>query len=747
MGPAYGAGSVHESLHEGRAGLRLRSAQSRYGLVNRRRALLAGVIGIALLILMVFEPGRYLNLATLKAQQVGLADYVSAHRGAAMVWGFAIYVGATALSIPGAAIMTLAAGAVFGLLWGTVLVSFASTIGATLAFLAARYLLQAVVQARFGHRLAALNRGIQADGPSYLLTLRLIPLFPFVAVNLVMGLTKIRLRDFYLYSQLGMLPATLVFVNAGTQLATIERLSDVVSLPLLMSLALLGLFPFAAKVITGQLKRRRFLADYPPPSQVDRNVIVIGGGSAGLVAALIASAVRAKVTLIEQHRMGGDCLNTGCVPSKALLKAAKQIYQAQHSAALGIRHMQVEFDFAEIMARVARVITTIEPHDSMARFESLGVECLQGEARVLSPYTVAVNGRELSARAIILATGAEPLVPNIAGLEAIDYLTSDTLWGLRSLPARLLVLGGGPIGCELAQAFARFGSQVTIVEQAGRLLPREDDEVSAFVAKTFIDEGLQLELGARAAAFAPTTHGKSLRCVRVAGGEEFTLEFDQVIVALGRRPRVSGFGLEALGMPLTERGTLDVNDYLETHLPSVFACGDVAGPYQFTHTASHQAWYATVNALFGNLKRFAVDYRVIPWCTFVDPEVARVGLNENEARAQAIAYEVTRYDIGELDRAIADGDARGFVKVLTPPGSDRILGVTIVGTHAGDLITEFILAMKYKLGLNKILGTIHIYPTLAEANKFAAGAWRRAHTSPRLLAWLARYHRWRREAC
>ena len=713
--------------------------------MNRSRALLLGLIGITLVLVVALEPGRYLNLTTLKAQQASLADYVNAQRGTAMAWGFVIYVGATALSIPGAAIMTLAAGAVFGLFWGLALVSFASTIGATLAFLAARYLLRGPVQARFGHRLEAINRSIRSDGPSYLLTLRLIPLFPFVAVNLLMALTPIRLRDYYLYSQLGMLPGTLVFVNAGTQLAHIERMSDIVSLPLLLSLALLGLFPFAAKALTRQLKRRRFRADYPPPAQVDRNVIVIGAGSAGLVAALIATAVRAKVTLIEQHRMGGDCLNSGCVPSKALLKAAKQIHQARHAARLGIRHMSVEFDFAEIMARVQQVITAIAPHDSVARFESLGVECLRGEARLLSPYTVAINGRELSARAIILATGAEPLVPPITGIETVGYLTSDTLWQLRSLPTRLVVLGGGPIGCELAQAFARLGSQVTVVEQSTRLLSREDDEVSALVAQVFTEEGVRIELGARATAFAVAPAGKALTCVRVADNSEFALEFDQVIVALGRRPRVSGFGLEELGVPLTEHGTLDVNDYLETHLPSVFACGDVAGPYQFTHTASHQAWYATVNALFGNLKRFAVDYRVIPWCTFVDPEVARVGLNEHEARTRGIAYEVSRYDIGDLDRAIADGDARGFVKVLTPPGSDRILGVTIVGAHAGDLIAEFILAMKYKLGLNKILATIHIYPTLAEANKFAAGAWRRAHLSPRVLGWLARYHRWRRE--
>ena len=713
--------------------------------MTRSRRLLLVVLGIIVVALVALEPARYLTLASLKAQHASLANYVGAQPGAAMAWGLVIYIGVTALSIPGAAVMTLAAGAVFGLMGGLVLVSFASTIGASLAFLAARYLLRDTVQARFGHRLETLNRGVRADGPTYLLSLRLIPLLPFVAVNLLMALTPIRLRDFYLYSQLGMLPGTLVFVNAGTRLATIERLSDVVSLPLLLSLALLGAFPWLAKALMRQLKRRRFRSDYPPPAQVDRNVIVIGAGSAGLVAALIASTVRAKVTLIEQQHMGGDCLNTGCVPSKALLKAAKQIHQARHAERLGIGHMQVEFDFAAIMARVQAVIATIAPHDSVARFASLGVECLHGQARLLSPYTVAVNGRELSARAIILATGAEPWVPALPGIATSGYLTSESLWQLRTLPKRLVILGGGPIGCELAQAFARFGSQVTLVEQAPRLLPREDDDVSAFAAEVFVAEGLQLELGVRAMAFAQTPAGKSLRCARVASGDEFTLEFDQVIVALGRRPRVRGFGLEELGVPLGADGTLEVNDYLETHLPSILACGDVAGPYQFTHTAAHQAWYATVNALFGNLKRFAVDYRVIPWCTFIDPEVARVGLNEHEARTRGIAYEVTRYDIGDLDRAIADGDARGFVKVLTPPGSDRILGVTIVGAHAGDLIAEFILAMKYKLGLNKILATIHIYPTLAEANKFAAGAWRRAHTSPRLLGWLARYHRWRRE--
>ncbi|MBK8960971.1 MAG: FAD-dependent oxidoreductase [Proteobacteria bacterium] len=741
MGPPRSAGgSVHDSLRRGRAPARSRA-------VSRGRAALLAALVIGVLAILALDPGAYLNLATLKAQQARLATWVSADRGTAMAWGFATYVLVTALSIPGAAVMTLAAGALFGFTWGTLLVSFASTLGATCAFLVARHVLRGAVQARFGHRLEAINRRIRSDGPSYLLSLRLVPLFPFVVVNVVMALTPIRVRDFMHYSQLGMLPATMVYVNAGTQLARVESLGDVLTTPVLVSLLLLGLFPLLATHLRDALKRRRFLADHPPPAQVDRNVIVIGAGSAGLVAALIGASLRAKVTLVEQQRMGGDCLNTGCVPSKALLKVARQVHQARHAARLGIRHMSVEFDFADIMARVREVIAEIAPHDSVARFESLGVECIQGNARLLSPYRVAVGEREMSARAIILATGAEPHVPPIPGLDAIAYLTSDTLWDLRRLPPRLLVLGGGPIGCELAQAFARLGSEVTVVDMAAQLLPREDDEVGALLAEVFRDEGIRVELNARATRFVSDDDGRTLMCERTDGDQRhgFSVAFDEVIIALGRRPRVQGFGLEELGVPLTDNGALAVNDYLETHLPSVFACGDVAGPYQFTHAASHQAWYATVNALFGNLKRFAVDYRVMPWCTFVDPEVARVGLNEREARARGIAFEVTRYPLAELDRAIADGATQGFVKVLTPPGSDRILGVTIVGEHAGEMIAEFVLAMKHGLGLGKILGTIHVYPTLAEANKMAAGAWRRAHAWPRVMGWLARYHAWRRE--
>ncbi len=716
--------------------------------MTRRRWLLLAAALLVAVVVVLLEPGRYLSLDYLRQQQATLQAYVRAHPLLASSLGFGIYTVVTALSLPGALVMTLAAGAVFGVLWGTVLVSFASTLGATLAFLFARYLFRDAVQARFGPRLEGINRGISRDGPLYLLTLRLIPVVPFVVINLVMALTPISVRNFYLYSQLGMFPATIVYVNAGTQLAAIESLSDIASPAVLASLGLLAAFPFLARFIARLVERRRFRMRYPPPAGVDHNVVVIGAGSAGLVASYIAAAVQARVVLVEQARMGGDCLNTGCVPSKALLRVARQVHEARHASRLGLGDTEIPVDFAAVMQRVQAVIRRIEPHDSVQRYQALGVECVHGRARIVSPYEVEVGGRRLSTRAIVLATGARPLVPSLPGLAELAYLTSDNLWQLDHLPRRLLVLGGGPIGCELAQAFARLGSQVTVVEMAERLLPREDPPVSALLQQVFADEGIGLELGTRALSFETGPDGNVVHCERVAGddGEALTLAFDEVLVALGRRANVEGYGLEELGVAIAERGTIEVNEHLQTTLPNVFACGDVAGPWQFTHTAAHQAWYAAVNALFGDLRRFAVDTRVIPWCTFTDPEVAHVGLSEQQARDAGTAFEITTYDLGELDRAIADGTARGFVRVLTAPGSDRVLGATVVGEHAGEIIGEFVLAMRHGLGLNKILSTIHVYPTYGEAAKFAAGNWRRAHTAPWLLRGLAWFHRRRRGA-
>jgi pyruvate/2-oxoglutarate dehydrogenase complex dihydrolipoamide dehydrogenase (E3) component len=638
--------------------------------------------------------------------------------------------------------MTLVGGAIFGLAWGTTIVSFASSLGATLAFLTSRFVLRNSIQARFGDKLAAINAGVAKDGPFYLFTLRLVPAFPFFVINLAMGLTPLKTWTFYWVSQIGMLAGTIVYVNAGTEIAKIESLQGILSPGLIISFTLLGIFPLAAKWIVNIINARKVYARWSRPARFDRNLVVIGAGSAGLVTAYIAAAVKAQVTLIEKHQMGGDCLNTGCVPSKALIRSARLLSHIKRAAEFGIRSASAEFDFADVMERVQRIIKTVEPHDSSERYRQLGVECITGDAKITSPWTVAVNARTITTRNIVIAAGARPFVPPIPGIDEVGYVTSDTVWNLRVLPRRLVVLGGGPIGCELAQCFARFGSHVTQVEMLPRILIREDPDISDWVLARFRAEGINVLTGHRATQFKTENGQKVLICEH--DGNNARVEFDELLCAVGRIANTAGYGLEELGIPVSKTRTVETNEFLQTIYPNIYACGDVAGPFQFTHTAAHQAWYAAVNALFGGIRKFKADYSVIPWATFTDPEVARVGLNEQDAKQQGIAYEVTNYGIDDLDRAIADEEAHGVVKVLTMPGKDKILGATIVGEHAGDLLAEYVAAMRHGLGLNRILGTIHIYPTLAEANKYAAGAWKRAHQPRQLLAWIERYHAWMR---
>ena len=688
---------------------------------------------------------RYLSLEYVKSQQGQLEAWRAANPLVAALSFFGLYIGVTALSLPGATILTLAAGAIFGLGWGSLIASFAASIGATLAFLMSRVVLRDWVQAKFGERLAAINEGVRKDGAFYLFSLRVVPLFPFFLINLAMGLTRIRVLTYYWVSQIGMLLGTLVYVNAGTQLARIDKLADVASPGVLASLALLGLFPLIAKKGVELFRARKATRRWKKPARFDRNLVVIGAGSAGLVSAYIAAAVKAKVTLVEKHRLGGDCLYTGCVPSKALIRSARFLSLVKRAPEFGMRSAHAEFDFSDAMARVQRVIQAIEPHDSIERYAGLGVDVVMGSARIVSPWEVEVTQADgqvsrLTTRSIVIATGARPFVPPIPGIEQVEVLTSENIWNLRQRPERLVVLGGGPIGSELAQTFVRLGSRVTQVEQALRLLMREDVDASDLVTARFRIEGIDVLLDHTAKRIEVIDGEKVL--IAEHANAEVRIAFDALLVAVGRHANLTGFGLEELGV--TTGRTVEVNAYLQTNFPSIYAAGDVAGPYQFTHTASHQAWYAAVNALFDPFKKFRVDYRVIPWATFVDPEVARVGLNELEATEKKVPYEVTTYALDDLDRAIADGEAHGFVKVLTVPGKDRILGATIVGEHAGDLLAEFVLAMKHGIGLNKILGTIHTYPTMAEANKAVAGNWKRAHAPQRLLAWVERFHAWRR---
>lgn len=698
---------------------------------------------VSLIILFFnFNLGSYLTLDYLREQQSSFQNFYQLNPLKTLGTYFIIYVLSTALSLPGAAVLTLAGGALFGLGTGLVLVSFASTLGATLALLVSRFLLRDLVQSKFKDSLGAINAGIQKEGVFYLFSLRLIPAFPFFMINLVMGLTPISIGKFFWVSQLGMLPGTAVFVNAGTQLSQLQSLKGILSPSILFSFVILGIFPLIAKTVLNYYKENKILRTFKKPKKFDYNIAVIGAGSGGLVSAYIAAAVKAKVVLIEKHKMGGDCLNTGCVPSKALIKSAKIISYIRRHKEFGLKNATVEFDFSDIMDRVQNVIKTVEPHDSVERYSGLGVECLSGTAKILSPYEIAVNGKIITTKNIIIATGGRPAAPPIKGVEKIKFLDSDSIWSLRTKPSNLLVIGGGPIGCEIAQCFQRLGAQVNLVQRGPRILHREDIEAAHLVQESFKRDGIKLHLDAIAKEFIIENNKNYL--IIETNGRDSRIEFDQVVMALGRKANISGFGLEELGVTITPQGTIEVDPFLRTNYPNIFAVGDVAGPYQFTHTAAHMAWFAAVNALFGSLKKFKVDYRVVPWCTFTDPEVARVGLSEDEAKEKKIPYEVSIYGLDDLDRAIADQEAHGIVKVLTVPGSDKILGAMITGDHAGDYIVEFVSAMKHRFGMNKILGTIHIYPTLGEANKYVAGVWKKNHAPQTLLGWVQKFHAWRR---
>ena len=704
------------------------------------KIVIVAVIVVLIGVFVSYDLHQYLTLEYLNSKHQVFDRYYQDHKLFSVLIYFGIYVLVTALSLPGATVLTLAGGGLFGFWVGFLVVSFASSIGATCAFLVSRFLLHDWVQKKFGSRLQAINSGVEKEGAFYLFSLRLVPIFPFFVINLVMGLTPLKTGLYYLVSQIGMLPGTIVYVNAGTQLGQLDGAAGILSPALLVSFALLGIFPLIAKRLLALFQARKVYAGYQRPTRYDYNLIVIGAGSAGLVSAYIAAAVKAKVALIEKAQMGGDCLNTGCVPSKALISSAKLLHQTKKTADFGLQVTPGKADFAQVMQRVRDKVAKVAPHDSIERYTQLGVEVIQGEARITSPWTVSVNGKTLTTRSMIIATGAKPFIPAIKGLEDIPYLTSDNLWQLNELPKRLVVLGGGPIGCELSQAFQRLGAQVTLVEMSPHLLGKEDQEVSDFARELFSAEGVDVFTGHKAVAVETVAGQQQLICQ--VENEQVTIPFDHILVAVGRQANVSGFGLEELGIETGTTGTLENDPFLRTRFPNIYCAGDVAGPYQFTHTASHQAWYAAVNALFGRLKSFKADYRVIPWCTFVDPEIARVGLNEKEALAQGLAYEVTRYDLADLDRAITENADRGWVKVLTRSGSDKILGATIVGAHAGDILAEFVLAMKHGLGLNKILGTIHSYPTFAEMNKFTAGEWKKAHAPQAVLRWVAKYHTW-----
>ncbi len=718
--------------------------------VRLKRALI--LTGLALLLVALWLiAGRLVpDLAALKGAVGSLRQAVAAHPVAAGAAFFGLYAASAALSLPIAIWLTLAGGALFGFGFGFALVLTAATLGAALAFLVARHLLRDRVGGWLGaDRAGAIGRGIDRDGTFYLFTLRLIPAVPFFAVNLAMGLTRLPLAQFVWVSLLGMAPATALYVNAGTRLAELEGLRGILSPAIALSFVALGLFPWAARAALGVWTRRRAYARWTRPAAFDRNLIVIGGGAAGLVSAYVAAATGARVTLVEGGAMGGDCLNRGCIPSKALIRSAKLAHQMRHGAALGLGDVEPPLSFRRIFQRIDSVIATIAPHDSVERYAALGVEVLTGHARLTDPWTVEVTKADgassrLTGRAIILATGAEPLLPDLPGLDQVGALTTDTLWQALAAydtpPGRMLILGGGPVGVELAQALQRLGVQVTLAEAGQRLLPREDKDVSALAETVLRREGVEVLISARVTSCGSGEGGKWAEIATGAG--PLRVPFDEMIVAIGRKARVQGFGLKELGIPAGR--VIETNDYLETLYPNIYVAGDAAGPYQLTNAAAHQGWHAAVNALFGFVRRIRPSYTNLPRAIFLDPEIATLGLTEAEAAERGIAVEVTRFDLASFDRAVADGSTEGFVKLITRPGRGRILGAAIVADHAGDLIAELALAMRNGLGLGHVLRTPHAYPTLADAVKLAAGQWRRAHVSPRLLAMLTRLHAFRR---
>ena len=725
---------------------------------------IAGLAGAFFL----FDLNRYFSLVSLKNELDTFRAFYENNKAMTMMLYMLIYIVMAGLSLPGATIMTLAGGAVFGTLTGTILVSFASTAGASIAFLLTRYIFRDFVEKKFSEKLAVINRGIKRQGGFYLFALRLVPIFPFFMINIIMGLTSMRTIVFFLISQVGMLPGTIVYVNAGTMLGRLNSVSGILSPGFILSFALLGVLPFIAKRFISWMGRSKAFSGYVKPKHYDYNLTVIGAGSAGLVASYVAAVVKAKTALVEENKMGGDCLNTGCVPSKALIASAKLASMVKRAEEFGFhKQSDLNFDFANVMERIQSIIRKIEPHDSIKRYTELGVDCYKGRAEIISPFEIRVDDKILRTKNIIIATGAKPMIPDLPGLDRIRYLTSDNIWEIRTLPENLLVLGAGPIGCELAQAFSRLGATVTLVQRGDRIMKKEDPDASEIIIKKFQAEGINVLLNHSAKAVKVTPEEirnsgpdqekysqnlensgnkdkveKYLVCNH--DGKEVKIKFDEILIALGRSANVEGFGLEKLGIELSRKKTIETNEFLQTNFPNIYCSGDVHGRYQFTHTAAHESWYAAVNALFGNFKKFAVDYTTIPWATFTDPEVARAGLNEIDAEKSGIKYETVKYKLNDLDRAITDSEAHGFVKVLTQPGKDRILGVTIVGNHASDMVAEFVLAMKHGIGLNKILGTIHIYPTMAEANKYAAGLWKKGHAPERLIAWIQKYHNWMR---
>ncbi len=713
-----------------------------------------------------------------------LVDFLAWLRGlgdGGLVLLAAVYVVACVLFVPGS-ILTLGAGAVFGLVKGFIAVSVGSVLGAAAAFLVGRTVARGWVERKVAGspRFRAIDRAVGANGFQIVLLTRLSPLFPFNLLNYAFGLTRVPLGTYILASWIGMVPGTLMYVYLGTAIGDLARLSAggaadeggtlrtvlfyvglaaaVVVTVVITRIARKALrqavceegparlagptevsaasraAPLApADAANDELVRNVHPPDWVNPEPAPRyNLVVIGAGTAGLVTAAGAAGLGAKVALVERHLMGGDCLIAGCVPSKALLRAARAWAEVRDAGAFGVEVPPgARVNFPAVMERMRRLRASLSPTDSAARFRGLGVDVFFGSARFAGPDTVEVAGRTLHFRKAVIATGTRPRRPDVPGLDEIGYLTNETVFFLTELPARLAVIGAGPVGCELAQAFARFGAAVTLVGNQPQVLPREDADAAGRVARSLERDGVRLLLGAKVMAAGRRGADKFVH-VEAAGGSTELL-VDDILAGVGRSPNVEGLNLGAAGVDYDPDKGVHVNDRLRTSNRRIYAAGDVCSPSKFTHAADALARIVIRNALF--LGRARVSALVIPWCTYTDPEVARVGLNEQEARQQGVVVQTFVQELRHVDRAVLDGAPEGMVKLLVRKGTGRLVGATVVAPHAGEMIGELTLALAGRLGLGTLANTILPYPTQAEAIKKGGDAYQRTRLTP-LVRWL-----------
>jgi len=706
-----------------------------------------------------------------------LLDFVAWVRsaGARGMVVFAVAYALLGLFLPGA-MLTLGAGFAYGVVVGTAVVCVASNLTAVGAFLLGRTLARDAIAARIGAnpRFAAIDRAVGRQGLKIVLLVRLSPLFPFTLLNYAFGLTRVTLRDYLVGSLVGMLPGTVMYVYLGSLVTSLTELAA--GRP--SGGAVQQAFYFGGLVATVAVTlyvthvARRALADVTgdeahaepappvPPSLVQPDdehnrallahvhppgwtnptpaarydLVVVGGGTAGLVSAAGASGLGARVALVERHLLGGDCLNVGCVPSKAMIAAARTAATARETSAFGVRVSGLDVDFAAVMERMRRLRAGIAPHDGAERFTRLGVDVFLGEGRFTGRATLEVDGRRLTFTRAVVATGARATAPPIPGLEDVGYLTNETVFWLTELPRRLAVVGAGPIGCELAQAFCRLGSRVTALEMLPQVLGKEDPDAAAIVERRLRTDGVAIVLGARIER--AERRGRDKVLVYEAGGARREVACDAILVGAGRAPNVEGLGLEAAGVACGRDG-VTVNDYLQTTNRRIYAAGDVASRFRFTHMADALARIVLANALFGGWKKASALH--VPWCTYTSPEVAHVGLYAEEAKARGHAVDTLTIPMAEVDRAVLDGDEAGFFRVHLERGRDRILGATLVSAHAGETISEVTLAMTRRLGLATLAGVIHPYPTEAEAIRKAADEYNRGRLTPtvkRVLGWL-----------